>query len=236
MLSCYLRQALSFRSASFSQSWASWPLSTPTLWESASALLSLRWWSKRTRQLMRAAATNSVKMTVSDTKIRRVEASSGQKTCRESSLAPSFGDMWVENNLMSSKAHKYLKQAQCRLKSRQLDEHTSASQASILVKFNGDGLQMCAFRYVGTETSLCAWNSCRRDYLRKTRWHWSKNCISQVITHIPGGILSEKFGGKYTLGLGILSTAIFTLITPVVINWGEQTTIDFQRLSSRHFW
>ena len=42
-----------------------------------------------------------------------------------------------------------------------------------------------------------------------------------VITHIPGGILSEKFGGKYTLGLGILSTAVFTLITPVVINWGK---------------
>ncbi|XP_019869672.2 putative inorganic phosphate cotransporter isoform X5 [Aethina tumida] len=38
-----------------------------------------------------------------------------------------------------------------------------------------------------------------------------------VITHIPGGILAEKFGGKYTLGLGILSTAVFTLITPWVI-------------------
>ncbi|XP_070496442.1 putative inorganic phosphate cotransporter isoform X2 [Chironomus tepperi] len=44
-----------------------------------------------------------------------------------------------------------------------------------------------------------------------------------VITHIPGGLLSEKFGGKYTLALGILSTAIFTLITPVVINWGGAT-------------
>lgn len=41
-----------------------------------------------------------------------------------------------------------------------------------------------------------------------------------VITHIPGGILSEKFGGKWTLGLGILSTAIFTLLTPVVTLWG----------------
>nr|XP_023026033.1 putative inorganic phosphate cotransporter isoform X2 [Leptinotarsa decemlineata] len=45
-----------------------------------------------------------------------------------------------------------------------------------------------------------------------------------VITHLPGGILAEKFGGKYSLGLGILSTAIFTLITPWVIfatngNW-----------------
>lgn len=45
-----------------------------------------------------------------------------------------------------------------------------------------------------------------------------------VLTHLPGGILAEKFGGKYSLGLGILSTAIFTLITPWVIvgtggNW-----------------
>nr|CAH7726652.1 unnamed protein product [Callosobruchus chinensis] len=38
-----------------------------------------------------------------------------------------------------------------------------------------------------------------------------------VISHLPGGIMSEKFGGKYSLGLGILSTAIFTLITPWVI-------------------
>ncbi|KAJ8967622.1 hypothetical protein NQ314_002741, partial [Rhamnusium bicolor] len=37
-----------------------------------------------------------------------------------------------------------------------------------------------------------------------------------VLTHLPGGILAEKFGGKYSLGLGILSTAIFTLVTP----WG----------------
>lgn len=45
-----------------------------------------------------------------------------------------------------------------------------------------------------------------------------------VITHIPGGVLAEKFGGKYSLGLGILSTAIFTLLTPTIIiatdgNW-----------------
>ncbi|XP_015838380.2 putative inorganic phosphate cotransporter [Tribolium castaneum] len=39
-----------------------------------------------------------------------------------------------------------------------------------------------------------------------------------LITHLPGGILAEKFGGRYTLGLGILSTAFFTLITPLVIH------------------
>lgn len=37
-----------------------------------------------------------------------------------------------------------------------------------------------------------------------------------VITHIPGGILAEKFGGKWCLSLGILSTAFFTLLTPWV--------------------
>lgn len=41
-----------------------------------------------------------------------------------------------------------------------------------------------------------------------------------VITHLPGGIIAEKFGGKYSLGLGILSTAVFTLLTPVVIQSG----------------
>lgn len=29
--------------------------------------------------------------------------------------------------------------------------------------------------------------------------------------------MASKFGGKYTLGLGILSTGIFTVITPWVI-------------------
>lgn len=42
-----------------------------------------------------------------------------------------------------------------------------------------------------------------------------------VITHLPGGMLAERFGGKYTLSLGILSTAIFTLLTPVCIEWGN---------------
>lgn len=42
-----------------------------------------------------------------------------------------------------------------------------------------------------------------------------------VITHVPGGLLAERFGGKYVLCLGILSTAIFTLITPIVVDNGE---------------
>lgn len=37
---------------------------------------------------------------------------------------------------------------------------------------------------------------------------------------MPGGLLAEKFGGKHTLGLGILSTAVFTLLTPLAVDIG----------------
>lgn len=33
-------------------------------------------------------------------------------------------------------------------------------------------------------------------------------------------MLAEKFGGKYSLGLGILCTAIFTLLTPLAAQHG----------------
>lgn len=46
-----------------------------------------------------------------------------------------------------------------------------------------------------------------------------------VLTHIPGGILSQKFGGKYTLGLGFLSTALLTLLTPTVAHYGPVAMI-----------
>ncbi|XP_014203401.1 putative inorganic phosphate cotransporter [Copidosoma floridanum] len=38
-----------------------------------------------------------------------------------------------------------------------------------------------------------------------------------VLTHLPGAILAGKYGGKYTLGLGILFTAIFTLLSPTAV-------------------
>ncbi|XP_076627177.1 putative inorganic phosphate cotransporter [Colletes latitarsis] len=51
-----------------------------------------------------------------------------------------------------------------------------------------------------------------------------------VVTHLPGGILSEKFGGKHSLGLGILATAVFTLITPVVVKYGGSTGLIIDRV------
>lgn len=44
-----------------------------------------------------------------------------------------------------------------------------------------------------------------------------------IITQLPGGILADKFGGKYTLGLGIFSTGIFTLLTPAVVEAYDST-------------
>lgn len=51
-----------------------------------------------------------------------------------------------------------------------------------------------------------------------------------VITHLPGGMLAEKFGGKYSLGLGILSTAVLTLLTPVAVEYGEATALIILRV------
>lgn len=54
--------------------------------------------------------------------------------------------------------------------------------------------------------------------------------IGYVITHVPGGILAERFGGKYTLALGILSTAIFTCLTPMAVNYGGSTALIILRI------
>lgn len=55
--------------------------------------------------------------------------------------------------------------------------------------------------------------------------------VGYVITHIPGGYLADKFGGKYTLSIGILSTAVLTLITPIcIVNGGAYTLIGLRIL------
>lgn len=68
------------------------------------------------------------------------------------------------------------------------------------------------------------------DYVpARDGFHWSEQLQGIILgafywgyalTHVPGGVLSAKYGGKYTLSLGILSTAILTLLTPVVVKYG----------------
>ena len=41
-----------------------------------------------------------------------------------------------------------------------------------------------------------------------------------VLTQLPGGRLAEVFGGKWLFGVGVLITAVFTLLTPVAAKAG----------------
>ena len=46
-----------------------------------------------------------------------------------------------------------------------------------------------------------------------------------VITQIPGGMLSQKYGGKWVVGFGLLLTAIFSLFVPVAARMGKEYLI-----------
>lgn len=39
-------------------------------------------------------------------------------------------------------------------------------------------------------------------------------------THLPGGRLADKYGGKHLIGFGLLLTAVLTLLTPIVAELG----------------
>lgn len=39
--------------------------------------------------------------------------------------------------------------------------------------------------------------------------------IGYIFTHIPGGLIADRYGGKHTLGIGILATAFCTFLTPL---------------------
>lgn len=51
-----------------------------------------------------------------------------------------------------------------------------------------------------------------------------------IVTHLPGGMLAERFGGKYSLGFGVLSTAVFTLLTPWAVHVGGATGLIILRV------
>ncbi|XP_028044031.1 putative inorganic phosphate cotransporter [Bombyx mandarina] len=51
-----------------------------------------------------------------------------------------------------------------------------------------------------------------------------------VLTHLPGGLLAEKFGGKWTLGLGLLLTSVATALTPLAVDYGGATGLFIIRV------
>ncbi|EDV99307.1 sialin [Drosophila grimshawi] len=51
-----------------------------------------------------------------------------------------------------------------------------------------------------------------------------------MITHIPGGRLAERYGGKWILGGSILLSAMLTLLTPTIVRNGGPNALIFLRL------
>lgn len=64
-------------------------------------------------------------------------------------------------------------------------------------------------------------------------WILSSFYIGYVLTHVPGGLIAEKYGGKWTLSLGILSTAIFTILTPFAVEYGMCNLNNSYKLHSK---
>lgn len=51
-----------------------------------------------------------------------------------------------------------------------------------------------------------------------------------IITHVPGGMLVEKLGGKLTLLGGIAATTVLTFLTPLSIHLGGSTLLIINRV------
>ena len=46
-------------------------------------------------------------------------------------------------------------------------------------------------------------------------WILSSFFFGYIVTQVPGGLLAERFGGRWIFGVGIVMTAVLTLLTPV---------------------
>lgn len=65
------------------------------------------------------------------------------------------------------------------------------------------------------------------------RFHWTQKqqgwilssfFVGYVVANIPGGLLAEKYGGKWVLSIGTLLSAIGSITTPHVISYGTKRT------------
>lgn len=52
-----------------------------------------------------------------------------------------------------------------------------------------------------------------------------------ILTHVPGGLLSARIGGKYTLMLGVVTATVFTAFTPLAIRHGNSIYLPKTRIS-----
>ncbi|XP_050671025.1 putative inorganic phosphate cotransporter isoform X1 [Leptidea sinapis] len=76
-------------------------------------------------------------------------------------------------------------------------------------------------------------------YTGRDRYDWNESTqgfllsafyYGYVLTHIPGGLLAEKFGGKWTIGISLLCTSIATILTPWAVTIGGATGLFIIRM------
>lgn len=54
--------------------------------------------------------------------------------------------------------------------------------------------------------------------------------MGYVITHVPGGVLASRYGGKLTLIVGMSVASLFTLLTPVCVAAGGAPALIIIRI------
>lgn len=61
-------------------------------------------------------------------------------------------------------------------------------------------------------------------------WILSSFYIGYIISHVPGGLIAERYGGKWTLALSVLSIIICTVVTPIAVELGGYFTLIVLRI------
>lgn len=54
--------------------------------------------------------------------------------------------------------------------------------------------------------------------------------IGYVLTHIPGGLVAERIGGKMVFVVLVLIASLTTLITPICVRWGGASALIIIRI------
>lgn len=73
------------------------------------------------------------------------------------------------------------------------------------------------------------------------RYHWSQKLqgfilssffVGNILSQIPGGILVQKYGGKWIYLICIFSSALTIALIPVAVNYGEKNKIKINLIHS----
>lgn len=102
-------------------------------------------------------------------------------------------------------------------------------------------LEICYFKWLNYASDISillkylqVYFSCIRSnnfiYQEGIRYHWTQEqqgyilssfYIGYLLTHIPGGLLAERFGAKWILSIGILIATICNAAIPLSLQYGS---------------